>query len=164
VSQRSPEPRALRRSHEQGPVTEYLAVRLAGELYAVPLSEVREILVPPPLTAIPRAPREVMGILSVRGLLVTVIDPRHKLRLVAPPPTRRARILLVPQGPETMGLFVEEVLQVYRLSDAEIEIASTVLGANLAEYVAAIARRDDRLLILLSLGPLLGSSAALGSR
>src|SRR5262245_47214072 len=73
----------------------YLAFTLAGETYAAPISLVREIVKPPPLTPVPRAPDATMGIVSVRGQLVTVIDLRRRLRLPEGQPSRRTRILLV---------------------------------------------------------------------
>src|SRR5262245_28015633 len=116
------------RQHDRGPLTEYLAFQLTGEPYAAPVAFVREILKPPPLTPVPRAPRAVIGIISVRGQLVTVIDLRRRLQLAESAPTRRSRILLVEAtGGETLGLLVDEVLQVYRLSDGEIEPAIVAL-------------------------------------
>lgn len=129
------------RAAASGPRTEYLAFTLAGDTYAAPVSLVREILKPPPLTPVPRAPDATMGIVSVRGQLVTVIDLRRRMRLHEATPTRRARILLVDAtNGETLGLFVDEVQQVYRLADAEIEHAATALGGDVAGYIAGIAR------------------------
>lgn len=136
-------PGPLKRSRQQdrGPRTEFLAFVLAGDVYAAPVALVREILKPPPLTPVPRAPHAILGIVSVRGQLVTVIDLRRKLRLAEVPITRRARILLVnaPHG-EVMGVYVDEVLQVYRLSETEIEPSATALGGDVAGYIAGIAR------------------------
>jgi purine-binding chemotaxis protein CheW len=114
---------------------------LAGEPYAAPVALVREILKPPPLTPVPRANPAVIGIVSVRGQLVTVIDLRRRLRLIENPPTRKSRILLVEAtGGETLGLLVDEVLQVYRLSESEIEASSVALGSDAASYIAGVAR------------------------
>jgi purine-binding chemotaxis protein CheW len=125
---------------DRGPRTKYLAFVLAGDVYAAPVALVREILKPPPLTTVPRAPAAVMGIISVRGQLVTVVDLRLRLRLAESPFSRRARILLSDTtGGETLGLYVDEVLQVYRLSEAEIEPAMA-LGGDVAGYIAGIAR------------------------
>jgi purine-binding chemotaxis protein CheW len=128
--------------HEEGGKrTEYLAFTLAGDTYGAPVALVREILKPPPLTPVPRAPEATMGIVSVRGQLVTVIDLRRRMRLTEGPQTRRTRILLVDVvGGETLGLYVDEVQQVYRLSEAEIEHAATALGGDVAGYITGIAR------------------------
>lgn len=124
----------------RGPLTEYLGFRLAAEPFAAPVALIREILKPGVVTPVPRAPREVLGITSVRGLLVTVVDLRRRLQLPEGAVTRRSRILLVDSGAETLGLFVDEVLQVYRLADQEIELAAPVLGGDVAEYISGIAR------------------------
>lgn len=127
-------------ANDRGPHTKYLGFVLGSDVYAAPVALVREILKPPPLTPVPRAPSAVLGIVSVRGQLVTVIDLRRRLRLAEPAFSRRARILLAdaPFG-ETLGLYVDEVLQVYRLSEAEIEPAMA-LGGDVASYIAGIAR------------------------
>ena len=129
------------RQQDRGPLTEYLAFCLGGDVYATPVSLVREILKPPPLTPLPRAPNATMGIISVRGQLVTVIDLRKRLRLTEGPMTRKTRILLIDAtGGETLGVYVDEVLQVVRLAEAEIEHAATALGGEIAGYIAGIAR------------------------
>lgn len=156
---------------DRGPRTEYLAFRLGDDVYAGPVSLIREILKPPPLTPVPRAPFSVMGIISVRGQLVTVIDLRRRLRLSESGPTRRARVLLVnPNNVETLGLYVDEVLQVYRLADDEIEHAAAALGGEVAPYISGIARpilhgsatgmphADASLVILLELRSLLATT------
>src|SRR5580693_5694976 len=103
----------IRRSRQldRGPRTEFLAFVLAGDIYAAPVALVREILKPPPLTPVPRARDSVLGIISVRGQLVTVIDLRRRLRLAEEPLSRRSRILLVDASRgEVLGLYVDEVL------------------------------------------------------
>ncbi|HKQ69266.1 MAG TPA: chemotaxis protein CheW [Polyangiaceae bacterium] len=141
----------------RGPRVEYLAFRLAVDTYAVPIGEVREILKLPPVTEVPRAQREVIGVVSVRGQLVTVVDLRQRLHLSATDLTRRGRILLVNGAEdEIIGLYVDEVLQVYRLAEAEIEVATNVLGGKLADYVVGIGRPETALLILIDLRPILG--------
>jgi purine-binding chemotaxis protein CheW len=141
----------------RGPRVEYLAFRLGQDTYAVPIGEVREILKLPPVTEVPRAPTEVIGVVSVRGLLVTVVDLRQRLRITAGELTRKGRILLVNGAEnEVLGLYVDEVLQVYRLAEAEIEAAGSALGGKLADYVVGIGRPEEALLILIDLRPVLG--------
>lgn len=124
-----------------GPVQEFLAIVLAGELYGVPLAKVREIVTPPPITRVPRAPRDVLGVCSVRGLLTTVVDLRLRLNVHAGEPTRRTRILLIQlEGSEVIGLLVDEVRQVARLAETEIELASSALGGDISEHVRGIGR------------------------
>lgn len=149
--------RAVRRADDLGRRTEYLAFSLAGEIYAVQIKYVAEILKPPPLTEVPRAPWTVRGIVSVRGKLVTVFDLRRRFRLAETPPDRKTRILLVDVGTEEeLGILVDEVFQVYRLADSEIELASE-LGGDQPPYILGIARPEGALLVLLDLKPLMES-------
>ncbi len=158
---RTPAARLARRAHslEWEHVTEHLAFRVADEVFALPLADVRELLSPPSTTFVPRAPRAVLGISSVRGMLVTVLDLGvcfgKRARPVAPASVRRARVLLV-RAPhdETIGLLVDEVLNVVRLAEQEIEPA-TALGGTVSEHVVGLGRQGDQLLILLSLAAVL---------
>jgi purine-binding chemotaxis protein CheW len=120
---------------------------------------ISEILKPPMLTPVPRAPPAVLGIVSVRGPVVTVVDLRRRLRLPEMPNTNRTRILLVnATGGEKLGLFVDEVLQVYRLADSEIESAAAALGGDVAPYISGIARPKTQI----GVGPS-GAKPAAGS-
>ncbi|HJL16204.1 MAG TPA: chemotaxis protein CheW [Sandaracinaceae bacterium LLY-WYZ-13_1] len=144
---------------------DFLAFGLAGERFALPLAAVREILKVAPITEVPRARPHVLGILSVRGRITTVMDLRRRLRMApAGDDDKQRRILLVDGGQEVVGLLVDEVYQVYRLHEEEMELAAVVAG-DLSEYVFGIGRpgtldeevevERDEILILLDPEPLL---------
>ena len=153
---------------------EILAFIIADETYALPLSAVREILKVPPITGVPRAPRDVLGIISVRGRITTVRDLRRLLRMPEAEVDKHTRVLLVEDGDEVIGLLVDRVLQVFRLDEDEVELAA-VVGGDVSEHVLGVgrpragrrasgtssltaadaARLDMDILVLLSPGPLL---------
>jgi len=141
--------------------TEYLAFVLAGDTYAVRIAVVGEILRPPPITEVPRAPSPIIGVVSVRGRLVTVMDLRRRFSLVESPLDSKSRILLVELAPdEHVGLIVDEVLSVYRLAESEIEAAS-VLGGEQPPYLVGVGRpreRKELVLVLLDLRAAIASS------
>jgi purine-binding chemotaxis protein CheW len=134
-------------------VREFLAISLASQLYGIELTQIREILSPPPLTIVPRAARYVLGVCSVRGQLVTVVELKQVLSLQDGGVTRRARILLSEVAGEVVGFFVDEVRQVIRLSEGEIELAGAALGGEAPEHVIGIGRpgHASEVLILLDL-------------
>jgi purine-binding chemotaxis protein CheW len=140
----------MRRAGELGKRTEYLAFNLAGDTYGVHIALIAEILKPPPMTEVPRAPRNVIGVLSVRGRLVTVVDLRRRFRLPEAPTDHKTRILLVDRGDELIGLRVDEVLQVHRLADSQIEPAN-VLGGDQPAHILGIGRPEGVILVLLDL-------------
>jgi purine-binding chemotaxis protein CheW len=120
-------------------VREFLGFELSAECYALPLACVREIMRVSAVTEVPRAPSDVLGVISVRGLVTTVIDLRRKLQLTEAPVSGRSRILLVDAGREVIGLLVDSVLHVYRLHESEIELSS-VLGGEAPPYLHGLGR------------------------
>jgi purine-binding chemotaxis protein CheW len=141
-----------------------LAVASADEIYGFPLASVREILVPPPLTEVPRAPAPVLGVITVRGQIITTVDLPRLLNLQAPERGPCGRVLLVDGGEELMGVAVDRVIQVYRLEPSQIEYASA-MGTEVSDYVVGIGRvasssaaRAGDMLILLDPIALLGRS------
>lgn len=160
----------VRTERSDGAIHEFLAFKLGSETYALPLAGVQEILKPPRITGVPRSSYEVLGIISVRGRVTTVIDLRRRLKLHEGPLDKNSRVLLVDAGEEILGMLVDAVLQVYRLCEDEVEVASAV-GGDMNDYVMGIGRpravrtlgrsssqdRDDPndILILLHAEPLL---------
>lgn len=160
--------RALARpTSDSNALEEYIGFRAAHETFALPLATVREILKPPPITEVPRARPDILGIVSVRGQITTVIDLRRRLGFSPHETTIHSRILLVEGNEEVLGLLVDQVTQVYRLSAQEIEGAANVLGGDFSSHVAGIGRPrirglrgeamqvSDEVLILLDLAALL---------
>lgn len=147
---------------------EVLAFSVADETYALPLRSVKEILKLHLVTEVPRAPADVLGIISVRGRITTVLDLRRRLRMPEQPPNKLTRILLVDDGREVLGLLVDRVMSVYRLRQEEVEL-SAAAGGDTSEHVMGIGRpkssrarraeevagKVDDLLILLNPEPLL---------
>jgi purine-binding chemotaxis protein CheW len=146
---------ALQRADELGKRAEYLAFMLGSEAYAIQIGNIVEILKPLPITEVPRADPEVVGVMSVRGRLVTVVDLKRRFRLTRSfTMDKKSRILLVDAAGELIGLLVDEVLQVYRLAESEIE-PPQVLGTEQPPHVVGIGRPvGGAVLLLLDLAPL----------
>jgi purine-binding chemotaxis protein CheW len=116
-----------------------LAVAAGDEAYGFPLSAVREILVPPPIAEVPRAPDAVLGVISVRGQIITLLDLPKMLKLQAEQTEEYGRVLLVDNGEELIGVAVDRVLQVHRMEPGQIEYA-TAMSAELSDYVIGVGR------------------------
>jgi purine-binding chemotaxis protein CheW len=139
---------------------EWLTFFLGGEEYALEIEQVREILKAPAITQVPRAPAHVLGVIMVRGEVITVFDPRRRLGL--PPATlgRQARVIVCDAGDGPRGLLVDAVSQVVRLPGSAVELRPSGVGALNGEDIAAIGRDRDRFLILLDLASLLRDGPA----
>lgn len=150
--------RLARRGASRGPVREFLTFALGSDVFGVELARIKEILIPPPITGVPRAPPDVLGVCSVRGLLVTVVDLKARLRLADRTRSRRSRILLaIAPGGEAVGLVVDEVKQVVRLTEDDMELASAGLGGEVSEFVLGVGRPQGEFIVLLDLGAVVAS-------
>ena len=144
---------------------EYLTFLLGREEYAVAIERVREVVKAPPVTEVPRAPAHILGVVTVRGEVVAVLDPRRRLGLPGAPPADGAgRIVIVDGGDGACALLVDAVASVVRLPPGAIEPYPQGIGGPRAEYLAGIGREGDRLFTVLDLGALLRRAPAAGSR
>jgi purine-binding chemotaxis protein CheW len=137
------------------PIREILTFSLGGEAYGVPLTQVLEILGVRTITRVPRSPADVVGVCTVRGELVTVIDTRLRLEPGASRAPNRGRILVTTSWDgEKVGLLVDEVLGVQRFSQAQIEATAGVLVGDISSHIESIARKGDQVTVLVNLSSL----------
>ena len=131
----------------------YLTFTLAGQLCAVPVPCVRDVLAPQWVTPIPLAAPEIAGSLNLRGRIVTAVDLRRRLAL---PGTREPRMAVVTeQSGELYALLVDTVHEVLSLPPDEIEPNPATLPPPWSTYGAGVCRRADALLVLLDVARLL---------
>jgi purine-binding chemotaxis protein CheW len=152
--------RGLTRSITPGDETrvlELLAFVCNDEIYAVELGSVHEIVIPPPITMVPRSPPAIVGVCSVRGELATVVDLRTVLSMGPQEDKSKTRVLLARVGAsELVGLLVDEVRQVVRLREAQVEYSSQSLGGDVSEGVLGIGRpQEGEVIVILDLAAVL---------
>jgi purine-binding chemotaxis protein CheW len=121
----------------------FLCFLLEGEEYGVDLNMIVQIVKPPPLTRVPRAEPHTLGVISIRGAVVTLIDLRMLMGLPPSEWPRTARILLVDLDEEQIGLLVDAVTQVRRLRDSTLEKKPQLDDSQAAERVVYVARPDE---------------------
>jgi purine-binding chemotaxis protein CheW len=138
---------------------ELLTFVIAGEHYAVDIERIVEIVTPRRLTRIPNAEQSVVGIISLRGTIVTLVDVRKKLRHgEAGEDTADTRIVVIDFHNEIVGFLVDRVLRVVKAGAGEIEPHPVVHATELDDSVRGVFRVADALTILLDLDKLLDHS------
>lgn len=133
---------------------QFLSFALDGEVFALDVAKVREILDRTDTTRIPRMPGYMRGALNLRGSVVPVIDLRVKFGLepVEPTPDTCVVVIEVDVDGETavIGGMVDAVEEVFELPEDRLE-APPKMGAKLdAEFIEAMGRRDDGFVIILN--------------
>jgi purine-binding chemotaxis protein CheW len=134
---------------------------LGKEEYALDLLEVNEILRWRPCTPVPRTRDFVLGVISVRGDVLPVIDLRKRLGLEGDGAVEACRVLVVGKESERFGLLVDSVSGVTRLAADQIEPTPPMMSRQEADFVAGIGRAGPRMLILIQLEAVLDFEAAI---
>ncbi len=130
---------------------QYLAFHLGDEEYALDIKRISEIIKVREFTDIPRAPKFVLGIISLRGVVVPVFDLRNRLKLGVSEILPTSRIVVCQLDDVSVGLLVDTINQVVNLVDDEIEPPPGVLSGLDREMVGGIGRYQGRMIILLNI-------------
>lgn len=132
---------------------------VGGETFGLPVGCVHTIFRPAAVTAVPLAPREVVGLVNLRGKIVTAVSLRRRFDLDEPDPHGGGLAIGIEHEGETFALFVDEVGDVLTVSeDARIAAPSNFAAARL-ELTAAVYRSQNRILPVLDLAMILRFSA-----
>jgi purine-binding chemotaxis protein CheW len=139
---------------------ELLTFVIAGEQYAVDIERIVEIVTPRAVTRIPNADPSVVGIISLRGTIVTLVDVRRKLRhREAGAATADTRIVVIDFHHEIIGFLVDRVLRVVKSAAGDIERHPVVHITELDDSIRGVFRAAGALTILLDLDKLLDHGA-----
>jgi purine-binding chemotaxis protein CheW len=138
-----------------GDQVELLTFVLAGEQYALSIDHIVEIVTPRPATHIPNADRSIVGIMSLRGTIVTVVDVRQKLGHPPRPGSSDTRTIVAERNGETLGFEVDRVLRVLKVGTTAIEPHPVVHASEQSEAIRGVFRHANALTILLDLDKLL---------
>jgi purine-binding chemotaxis protein CheW len=124
-------------------------------MYAVPVADVREVLKSYYLTTVPNTPDYILGVMSLRGAMLPIIDLCKRFGLAPGAKDEKSRIVVVSSADEEVGLVVDQVTGVFRILPDEVKPVPENLEQG-AEFLRGIVRTDDRLYILLDLEKALG--------
>jgi purine-binding chemotaxis protein CheW len=146
----------VRERQEAAEATEHLACFfLEREEYGVDVRQVQEIRRMSEITAVPRAPEFVRGVVNLRGRILPVLDLKRKLGLGDVGTHAGARIVVVRLRDRLLGLLVDGASQVLKIPVSRIEPPPEEILEKGADYIRGVAKLDDRLIILVDLERLL---------
>jgi purine-binding chemotaxis protein CheW len=142
---------------------EYVTVHIGGQPFGVEVSEIREVFSPQAITAVPRAPDGIAGLLNLRGRIVTMVESRTRLGLSARDADEPAMALGLEEGSDLYGVLVDFVGEVLRLDQAALEAAPGHLDPRWRALIRGVYRLEDQLLAILDVRALIGRRAAMAA-
>ncbi len=128
----------------------FLAFSLGEEEYAVPLLSVKEVIAMPEITAIPYTPPHFLGIMNLRGQVISVIDLRLKFNMKATS-NQETAVIICDLSPLCLGIVVDSVNQVLSLTEEDIQPRPEVESNKKTDYIMGVTRHDKNLILLLDI-------------
>jgi len=141
--------------NENDDIVQWVTFRLADEVYGINVMQVQEVLRVTEIAPVPGAPHYVLGIINLRGNVVTVIDTRIRLGLATVEVTDSTRIVIIETAHHVVGILVDCVAEVVDVASSEVESAPNVGSDESANYIQGVCSRENELLILVDLNKLL---------
>ena len=139
-------------------VFQWVTFKLENETYGVNVMQVQEVLRYTEIAPVPGAPDYVLGIINLRGNVVTVIDTRLKFGLMPAEITDNSRIIIIEAEKQVVGILVDSVAEVVYLKASEIDDTPSVGTEESARFIQGVSNRKDDLLILVDLNKLLSDN------
>ncbi|ACH40933.1 MULTISPECIES: chemotaxis protein CheW [Citrifermentans] len=135
-----------------GELIQLVSFNLEKEEYGINVLMVREIIRMLNITRVPNTPHYVEGVINLRGKVIPIINLRKKFDLVDSEYDKRTRIMVMEVVGELMGFIVDEVSEVIRISEKEIQPPPPAVSSGIEqECMAGVINQADRLLVLLDL-------------
>jgi purine-binding chemotaxis protein CheW len=140
--------------------------RLGREQFAAPITRVREILRPVRVSRMPRTAPFLRGLFNLRGQVLPLLDTKARLGMVAsvhgsegPARDNKARVIVLEALGENVGLMVDEVMEVLRCDEKDLQAPRTVLDSSAGHFLAAVVDLEGRLVLVLDLDRLVEGAA-----
>ncbi|WP_404402009.1 chemotaxis protein CheW [Idiomarina seosinensis] len=152
------ENRNLNKKHEaesNDEVLQWVTFHLEQETYGINVMQVQEVLRYNEIAPVPGAPSYVLGIINLRGNVVTVIDTRLRFGLPQAEVTDSTRIVIIESEKQVIGILVDSVAEVVYLKKSEIDTAPNVGTEESSRFIQGVSNREDELLILVDLDKML---------
>jgi purine-binding chemotaxis protein CheW len=137
------------------PVLQWVTFKLDNETYGINVMQVQEVLRHSEIAPVPGAPDYVMGIINLRGNVVTVIDTRQRFGLQPDEISDQTRIVIIEAEGQVIGILVDSVSEVVYLRQSEIESTPNIGNEDSGRFIQGVCNKNDELLILVELDKLL---------
>lgn len=128
----------------------YLSFSLGKEEYAIPLLSVKEVIALPEFTPIPFTPTHFLGIMNLRGQVISVVDLRKKLQ-IQPKQNAETAVIICDLAPLTIGVVVDSINSVVFPKASEISERPEVQSSRSADYITGVYRKEKSLILLLDI-------------
>ncbi len=130
---------------------QWATFHLADELYGVNVMQVKEVLRLTEIAPVPGSKHYILGIINLRGNVITVVDTRTLFGLPRAQTSDDSRIIVIELDDQVVGMLVDAVAEVIYLKQSEIDRAPNVGTDESTKFIQGVSYHNDELIILLDL-------------
>jgi purine-binding chemotaxis protein CheW len=128
----------------------YLCFSLGSEEFAIPLLSVKEVIAVPDVTPVPFTPTHFLGIMNLRGQVISVLDLRQKFG-IKPNNSNETAVIICDLDPLCIGVVVDSINSVLAPASADISDKPDIQSDKSTEYILGVYRKDKRLVLFLDI-------------
>jgi purine-binding chemotaxis protein CheW len=147
-----------KKTQEQGKgdeVLQLVSFTIGQEEFGVDILRVQEINRMVEVTRVPNSPEFISGVINLRGKVIPIVDLRKRFGFEQKEKDKNTRIIVVELNGSILGFIVDAVKEVLRIPKSVTEPPPAVVAGIGSEYITAVGKLEDRLLILLDINKIL---------
>lgn len=143
---------------------DYVTIILADQLFGLPIRRVHDVFLTNSITAVPLAPPQIVGLLNLRGRVVTAISLRQRLGMPPAAPSGTGQMALgIEDSVEAYALIVDKIGEVLKLDASTLETNPVHLDPAWAQVSSGVHRLDGRIMVILDVDAVLNFSLKLAA-
>jgi purine-binding chemotaxis protein CheW len=141
---------------------QYMTFKLGDELFAINVSQVREVLEVPQITKVPAAPAYMRGVLNVRGQAIPVVDLHLRFGLPSTPDTVQSRVIVMELTIDgevaVIGGLADSVHEVIELEPGSINPPPSIATRWRTNFILGMGRRGEEFIIIIDVNAVFSSN------
>lgn len=137
-----------------------ITFQLGEQVLGIDIMAIREIRAWSPATPLPNVPPYVRGVVNLRGVVLPVLDLRHRIGWGATEPTARHVIIVVRAGEQLQGLIVDAVNDIVAISPEDVQPLPEVGDGGAPSFLEGLVTIDDRMITVVALEHLVDSATS----
>jgi len=137
---------------------QFAILEIGGGGFALDIMRIKALIVPQPITAVPKAPMFIEGVIELRGTIVPIVDMRKRFDVMDTAIGRGTKYVLVGIGGVVVGLIVDGVTEVIRVAKTEIRPAPALTSDDNDRYFSGVCQHKGRIIMIVEIDAILSSS------